>query len=143
MDEAAEKQPPAGFAPFSRIAPVLAPWTPLYERVEGDLLVLGAFVLPAHCNNRALLHGGVISTLADIAMGMSLALARRRLFEDQNPGLTTSLTIDYIASGAIGQWLEVRPRIVHAGRASGVTDALITADGKTIARAAASFRVRS
>ena len=55
--------------------------------------------------------------------------------------VTTSLTVDFIGIAEIGQWVEIIPRVVHLGRGSGVTDALITAEDRTIARANANFRV--
>jgi acyl-coenzyme A thioesterase PaaI-like protein len=138
-----EGTPPHGFAPFSRIAPVLEPWTPIYAREDGDILRLGTFIRRPLCNNRGLVHGGVISTLADIAMGMSLVRARRWHFPDQTSPLTTSLAVDYIASGTLSLWLEVAPRIVHAGRTSGVVDAIVTVGDEVVARAAATFRLRA
>ncbi|GGC82795.1 PaaI family thioesterase [Chelatococcus reniformis] len=138
-----EGTPPRGFAPFSRIAPVLEPWTPIYACEDGDILRLGTFIRRPLCNNRGLVHGGVVSTLADIAMGVSLVMARRRHFPDQASPLTTSLAVDYIAGGTLGLWLEVVPRIVHAGRASGVVDAIVTVGDEVVARAAATFRLRA
>jgi acyl-coenzyme A thioesterase PaaI-like protein len=55
--------------------------------------------------------------------------------------VTTSLSVNYVGATALGQWLDVTPRIVKVGGSSGVVDALISADGVVVARADASFRV--
>ena len=133
--------PPAGFAPHFRKSAVTDPWEPLYSRTIDGVVQIGLFIAPAHCNSRGLVHGGVIATLADNAMGLSLGVAARARNPDDAPHgfLTVGLTLDYLAAAKIGQWLLVEPRVLKAGRSLGFTDALVTADGKPIARASASF----
>ena len=41
----------------------------------------------------------------------------------------------------MGQWLLIDPRVVKTGSTLGFVDALIAADGETIARATATFRM--
>ena len=54
--------------------------------------------------------------------------------------VTVSLNLDYAATGRIGQWLQVAPRLLRAGGAMGFVDALVTADGAVAARASANIR---
>jgi uncharacterized protein (TIGR00369 family) len=96
---------------------------------------LGLRVAQAHCNSRGFLHGGVIAALADNAMGLSFVVAR-----GDGSAVTLSLSVDYIASAKIGQWLTIAPRVLKAGQSIGFVDALILADDQVIARANASFR---
>jgi acyl-coenzyme A thioesterase PaaI-like protein len=90
-----------------------------------------------------MLHGGVIAALADNAMGLSLgaALGEAAKIAGVSGIVTTSLSVDYLGVAQQGQWIEIAPRVVKASSGSGVVDALITADGDTIARANASFRI--
>ena len=88
------------------------------------------------------MHGGVIAALADNAMGLSYGLAARAAGIELTSAVTVSLTVDYAASGQVGQWLLIAPRIIKAGRNMGFVDALITADGAPIARASATFRAQ-
>ena len=133
--------PPDGFAPHFRKSAVTDPWEPLYSRTLDDVVQIGLFVGPAHCNSRGFIHGGVIAALADNAMGLSLGVAARAKSPEDAPRgfLTVGLTLDYLASASLGQWLAVEPRVLKAGRSLGFVDALVTADGKPIARASASF----
>jgi acyl-coenzyme A thioesterase PaaI-like protein len=55
--------------------------------------------------------------------------------------LTVSLSVDYLATAKIGQWLLIEPRVVKTDTTLGFVDALITADGEIIARATATFRM--
>jgi uncharacterized protein (TIGR00369 family) len=128
---------PEGFAPHFRKSAVTDPWEPLYSRrTDAGAVQIGLRLAPAHCNSRAMVHGGVIASLADNAMGMSYAAAL-----DAPTGIVTvSLTVDYVGAAKVGQWLQVEPRVIRAGKAMGFVDALVTADGVTVARASATFR---
>jgi uncharacterized protein (TIGR00369 family) len=136
-------EPAPGFEPHFRKSPVTDPWEPLYSRQSPGQVELGTVLKPAHCNSRGLVHGGVIASLADNAMGLALGAARRMAIESPPATglLTVSLTVDYVASAKPGQWLQISPRVLKAGRSMGFVDALITADGETIARAGATFRI--
>jgi uncharacterized protein (TIGR00369 family) len=134
---------PEGFAPHFRTSPVTAPWEPIYSRRSEGLVELGIILAAAHCNSRGFAHGGMIATLADNAMGLSYGMARtlRALNPAASSAITVSLSLDYAASAKVGQWLQVTPRVVKAGRSMGFVDALVTADGGIVARASATFLV--
>jgi len=139
-------EPPAGFEPHFRKSPVTDPWEPLYSRRGQRLVEIGTMLKAAHCNSRGFAHGGVIAALADNAMGLSYGEARRHdgVGDRAAPAtgaLTVSLSLDYLAPAKVGQWLQITPRVLKAGRSMGFVDALIVADGETIARASATFRI--
>jgi uncharacterized protein (TIGR00369 family) len=129
--------PPEGFAPHFRKSPVTEPWEPLFSRKLDGVVQIGLTVRPAHCNSRGLPHGGVIAALADNAMGLSCGTA----LPSTNGLVTVSLSVDYLGSAKLGQWLQVEPRVLRVGNAMAFADALVTADGAAVARASASFRV--
>lgn len=128
---------PAGFERHDRRSPMTDPWEPLYRRLSGDTLVLGLRAGPAHCNSRGFVHGGLISTLADNAMGLSCA---RRL-GDLASLVTVNLTVDFLGPAHTGQWLEFDTAFVRPGGTLCFTQAFVTADGQPCARANAVFRV--
>jgi len=135
---------PDGFAPHSRKSPLTDPWEPLYSKVVDGALVLGVRIRKPHCNGRGFAHGGLISALADSAMGHSVVGAiRRRGGNPSSAAVTVTLTVDFLGSGQIGQWLEVVPRVLRAGSNLGFADCLVLADGEPIARGSATFRVFS
>jgi uncharacterized protein (TIGR00369 family) len=128
---------PEGFAPHFKSSPVTAPLEPLFSRRSERSVEIGMWLLKAHCNSRGFLHGGVIAALVDNAMGLSCV--------ECHPGvkgaLTVSLTVDYVATAKLGQWFRIEPRVIKVGGTLGFADALVTADGETIARASATFRM--
>lgn len=128
---------PAGFAPHFRKSPLTDPWEPLYSRTSEDSVVLGLRSGPAHTNSRGFVHGGMISALADNAMGLSCA---RRL-GDVASLVTVNLTVDFLGSALIGQWLEFETAFVKPGSTLCFAQAFVTADGQPCARANAVFRV--
>jgi uncharacterized protein (TIGR00369 family) len=128
---------PQGFEPHDRRSPVTAPWEPLYRRLSGDTVVLGVRAREAHCNGRGFVHGGLISALADNAMGLS---AVRRMGEVSSL-VTVSLTVDFLGPAHVGQWLEFDTVFVKQGGTLTFTQAFVTADGQPCARANAVFRV--
>ena len=131
--------PPDGFEPHVRKSPLTDPWEPLYRRRADDSLQLGLWIASPHTNSRGFAHGGLVSALADNAMGLSCGLG----LEAANGLLTVNLALDFLAVARIGQWLQVEPTVVKRGRSLCFASALVTADGKPCARASATFQVVS
>ena len=139
MNQPEQPVVPHGFSLHTRSSPVTDAWAPIYAHAGAApaAIILGLYVANQHCNSRGLLHGGVIAALADNAMGLSLAL-------QTNPPaspVTTSLSLDYFGKAAIGAWLTFETDHVSICGQTGVTHALILADGAAVARASASFRL--
>lgn len=129
---------PDGYALQTRRSPATRAWEPIHFRIVDSSYQLAFRFGPAHANTRGGLHGGVIATLCDNAMGLTLALAA----PGELPGfVTTSLAVDYISAAKQGQWIVVAPRLIKRGKTSGVVDALVYADEVVIARADATFRL--
>lgn len=128
---------PPGFARHYRQSPVTDPWEPIYSRKTDEAVILGLTAEAAHCNSRGFVHGGLISALADNAMGLSCA---RRL-GDEASLVTVNLTLDFLGSAQIGQWLEFTTVFVKPGGTLSFTQAFVTADGEACARANAVFRM--
>lgn len=128
---------PAGFARHDRKSPLTDPWEPLYRRLSGQTVVLGVRAGPAHTNSRGFVHGGLISALADNAMGLSCA----HQLGDGASLVTVNLSVDFLGAAQIGQWLEFDTVFVRPGGSLCFTQAFVTADGQPCARANAVFRV--
>jgi acyl-coenzyme A thioesterase PaaI-like protein len=133
--------PAPGFAPHDRKSPLTDPWEPLYSRIAGDRVILGLRAGPAHTNSRGFVHGGLITALADNAMGLSCG---RTVDPDKTLGVnfvTVSLSVDFLGSAFKDQWLEFDTVFVKPGSTLCFAQAFVTADGKPCARANAVFRV--
>lgn len=128
---------PTGFEPHYRKSPLTDPWEPLYSRKTNGAVVLGLEVTEAHTNSRGFVHGGLISALADNAMGLSCG---HRLGDGARL-VTVNLTLDFLASAQVGQWLEFDTIFVKPGGSLCFAQAFVTADGEPCARANAVFKV--
>ncbi|PIB90181.1 thioesterase [Caulobacter sp. FWC2] len=132
---------PEGFGPHVRKSPLTDPWEPLYARQASDRLVLGVRVRPEHCNSRNMPHGGFLAALADNAMGLSLGVNLAAARQPVGGLVTVSLTVDYLGSAKLGQWLAFDTDFVKLGRSICFAEATVRADGAPIARARATFKV--
>jgi uncharacterized protein (TIGR00369 family) len=87
-----------------------------------------------HLNPAGTVHGGVLATLVDTAMGLA---ARSRTGEDEVPA-TSQLTIAYLAAGHEGP-MTVTAEVRKRGEHLLVCDAEVDQDGKTVVHAVATF----
>lgn len=128
---------PEGFGPLFRTSPLLEALGPFYAKGSGADLVLGFRVSEKHTNSRGTVHGGVLATLGDVALGYTMAFSR----DPPVRASTASLTIDYVGSARIGDWIEARVDKYKIGKTLAFANAYMTVDGVQIARASAVFAV--
>src|SRR2546421_534741 len=115
-----DPNPPPGFAPLFRTSPFLETVGPLFYRRDPERgLIVGLRIAEKHANARGIAHGGLLLTLADIALGYRTAFG-----QDPPEGLiTANLTADFAGAARIGDWVEAhvdvhkiggRPALPHA-----------------------------
>jgi len=99
--------------------------------------VLGLRVEAKHCNRRGTLHGGILATLADVALGYTIA------FSTQPPTglITANLSLDFAGTAKIGDWLETRVDVQKKGGRLAFANCYISAGEQRIVRASAVFVV--
>ncbi len=128
---------PDGFEPHFRKSPLTDPWEPLYSKRETEAVLLGFVAREQHTNSRGFVHGGLLTALADNAMGLSCAV--------QLPDavlVTLSLGIDFLSTARLDQWIEIRTTFTKTGKSVCFAQCFIHADGKVVARANATFAVQ-
>jgi uncharacterized protein (TIGR00369 family) len=109
----------------------------LVETGEGTAVVEMA-TTEDMANHSGVVHGGMISTLADSAMGRSL----RTL----SPGVTRAMSFDlklnFINAAKVGEKLRATGHVIHAGRRTVVTECRVEgSEGRLVATASATFAV--
>jgi uncharacterized protein (TIGR00369 family) len=129
---------PEGFERHFRQSPLTDPWEPIYSKRTAEAVIIGLFLAKPHTNSRGLIHGGLITALADNAMGLSCAA---RLDSEGSRLVTVSLSIDFVGTAQLGQWLVVETDVIKAGGTLCFAQCLVTADGANVARASGSFSV--
>src|SRR2546421_467515 len=108
--------PPPGFEPLFRTSPFLETVGPLFYRRDPDQgLIIGLRIAEKHANARGIAHGGLLVTLADIALGYRTAFG-----EDPPAGLiTANLTADFAGAAKIGDWVEAHVDVQKIGGRAG------------------------
>jgi uncharacterized protein (TIGR00369 family) len=135
-----EKEPtmtgiPEGFEPLGRGSPLVELLGPFYSRGAGAGLILGLRVAEKHTNARGLAHGGVLLTLADVALGY----AAEGSVDPPARLITTSVSADFAGSAKLGDWVEARVDVQRVGRRMAFANAYLHVGDRRIVRASAVF----
>jgi uncharacterized protein (TIGR00369 family) len=91
-------------------------------------------VTEEHLNPAGTLHGGVLATLVDTAMGTAV----RSATDDDDVPATSQLTVTYLRPGSPGP-LVVTARVRTKGQHLTVCEADVEQEGKAIGHAVATF----
>ena len=128
---------PEGFTPLFRSSPFLDLLGPIYNQRTDKGLVIGLWAEAKHCNARGLVHGGVLSSLADVALGYNSAFAQ----EPPTPIVTSSLSIDYAGTAKRGDWITLETDVQKVGKSLAFANCYVVVESVRIARASAVFSV--
>ena len=130
---------PAGFAPFEKSSAFLDLIGPLYAKTDERGLVLGIRIDERHCNRRGFAHGGLLVTLADLALGYSSGHGI-----DQSTALVTiNLSADFAGSAQIGEWLETHTDVQRSGGSVAFANCYLTVGDRRLVRVSGIFKVVS
>lgn len=127
--------PLPGFARHGRSSPFLDLIGPLWSRHAEAGLELALSIDDRHINARGLAHGGVLSTLADVALGYATAGSQyppARL-------ITASLTIDFVEPVELGETIVARTDIQRIGGRLAFANCYLNSNERRVVRASAVF----
>lgn len=130
---------PDGFEILSRTSPYIDLVGPLYHSRTDECLLVGFLADEKHCNTSGFVHGGLLSTVADIALGYNAA----GYGLDETPMVTASLSIDFTGAARIGDWVVYKVDVHKVGKKLAFANCYVHANGKRIARASGIFSVLS
>lgn len=126
-----------GFGPDPRSSPFLDLLGPVQERMERDGRVTVALLIePRHLNGRGTAHGGVLTALADIALGRSAA----RLDDPPAALVTITLTAHFLRPVRPGAWMIVSATSLRATRSMVFAHGEATDGEQTVAAMDAVFQ---
>ena len=111
---------------------------PLYVSTHDSVPILGVEVAPHHANRAGRVHGGVLMTVADIA----LSRAVRAHIPRGATMATADLHIAFLESVAQGEWVEAVPSIDRVGRSLIHSSCVLRTAEEPIAKVLATFSVR-
>ncbi|MEG6520616.1 PaaI family thioesterase [Desulfotomaculum sp. 1211_IL3151] len=84
-------------------------------------------VLPHHLNPHGTLHGGVMATMADIAMGVAVRTLGK-------VGMTINLNTNFIATALLGERVIARGKVVHDGNSIASVECTVSRGEDILAR---------
>jgi acyl-coenzyme A thioesterase 13 len=128
---------PEGYGPLPRSSNFLQMVGPLFCKTDGGGLVLGLRIEERHANSRGIAHGGLLTTLADLALGYNCG----RMIASNQTLITTSITIDFAASASVGDWLTAHTDVQQTGKRLSFANCYLMVGDKRIARASGIFSV--
>ncbi|MBF9032688.1 PaaI family thioesterase [Rhodobacterales bacterium HKCCE2091] len=82
-----------------------------YRRGEDRVEVGFLAVEETHGNNQGIMHGGMIMSFADFALGHAVWYAH-----DRAPVVTIQMDVKFVAAGIAGDWIHCTPEIVRRTR---------------------------
>lgn len=105
LPEEAEEVSTGGFNAY------VGPLYRLPDAEEGTVKRFAFVIADKHMNAGGSVHGGMLMTLADVAMGRTARLAT-----DAASGSTVSLNCDFVGPGRLGDLVEARVRVTRRAR---------------------------
>lgn len=130
---------PDGFEPIFRTSPYLELLGPIFNKRTDAGLIIGLRAEEKHCNARGLVHGGVFSSLADVALGYNAAFQGK----EPTPMVTANLSVDYAGSAKLGEWIEAYTDVQKVGKKLAFANCYFSVGDKRIVRASGVFSVLS
>jgi uncharacterized protein (TIGR00369 family) len=126
---------PAGYEPLFRTSPFLDLLGPFFYRKDPEGFTVGLRIAEKHTNARGLAHGGLLVTLADIALGY------RTAFSVEPPAslTTVNLSADFAGSAKLGDWVAAEIEIQHLGARMAFANSYLVVNDKRIARISGVF----
>lgn len=112
---------------------------PFYAKREGRAISLGLRIEPRHLNSRGTCHGGLLATLADVALGYACVAA-----VEEGPSrnfVTIDLSIEYLASTQAGDWLYSQVQVLNADTRTAAAAGHLLVEGRPVVRISANFRL--
>jgi acyl-coenzyme A thioesterase 13 len=128
-------QAPAGYRLLPPASPFNALVGPLHAKRGEGVISLGLRVEEKHCNSRGICHGGVLATLADLALGYALAAKT-----GSRAGFVTAhLDVDYAGAAQTGDWIHSDVQVQRVGTRLAFATGYLCAGASRIVRMSGIF----
>ena len=101
---------------------------PFYRPADGGALRCGFEADQRHGNKRGVVHGGMLATAFDVALGNACWDAA-----GQRPSATVQLNIQYIGALQLGEFATIQAEIIRATRSLVFARGVMAVDGRTVA----------
>ncbi len=103
---------------------------PFYKPADGDDTLCGFLADERHGNKRGVVHGGMLATAFDVALGNASWEAA-----GQKPCATVQLNVHFVGALQLGEFAQMQAEVVRATRSLVFLRGVMTVDGRVIATA--------
>lgn len=103
---------------------------PILKRTSGETDRYAFVAEPKHHNRRGVVHGGMLMTFADRAMGRTCRFANQH-----QPAATVQLDVHFVDAVQVGELVEAKCRVVRRTRALVFASAELTVGARVVATA--------
>lgn len=128
---------PQGFVPAGFSPGFLDRGGPYWLKPDANGTIVGLRIEDGHLNYQAMAHGGVITTLADVALSYCIHASA----EPSPMVATATLTVNFLGAARLDDWLEADAHIDRMGKRLCHTSGTIRRDGAPIATMSGVFSV--
>ncbi|HXD40937.1 MAG TPA: PaaI family thioesterase [Ramlibacter sp.] len=136
VTDTAEPGIPEGFRRLEAGGPYVRMMGPVYSRPVGDgTAIIALRVGQRHMNIQGVAHGGMLTTLADTALGINLSLVRGQ----RGGKVTASFTADFLSSARDGDWLEAHVTVTRVGKRLAYANCDLKVGDRHVLRSSAVF----
>ncbi len=111
---------------------------PFYGPPGGDRLVCGFMADARHGNSLGVVHGGMLATAMDTALGGSSWYAAQN-----RPSATVHLTVQYVGGLHVGEFAVIRSEVVRVARSLVFARGVMTVDDRPIVTADGVWKILS
>jgi uncharacterized protein (TIGR00369 family) len=110
---------------------------PLWVKQEGGLPVVALLIDRRHTNSLGIAHGGLLATIADVALGQAV----KAVLPPGSSGMTADLHVAFLAPAAIGEWVEAHTTMDLQGRRLIRATSELRSPSRTVAKISGTFLV--
>lgn len=128
---------PEGFAPANFSRGFLDHSGPYYLKDGQGAPIVGCRILPQHMNYIGSAHGGVLATLADVALSLAVYVSQ----EPNLPVTTVSMSTSFLSAARLGEWIEAVGTIDRIGNTLAYTHGSIWCGDRTLMTMSAVFNI--
>ena len=125
--------PPEGFRAFNinKIGGFVALNGPIFYKRDPERMICGAWLSERHNNGAHITHGGWMASLMDISLP---ACAMYKLDPRPSRVVTVNLSLDYMAVGQPGDWVEVHVDMLKETASLLFAQGIMSTNGKPLLR---------
>lgn len=103
---------PDGFVPANFSPGFLDHSGPYYLKNGQGAPIVGCRIMPHHMNYVGSAHGGVLATLADVALSLAVFVSD----EPNRPVSTVTMSTNFLSAARLGEWVEAVGTIDRIGK---------------------------